>query len=57
MAKGISRIVEYGIRFAPPGLILGASLLNLTAIERQLLMLVLLIWVNGFFLLQAWRAG
>lgn len=54
MTKGIFRIVEHGIPYAPPSVILGVSLLNITAFQRQFLMLILLIWVNVFFLVQAW---
>ncbi len=42
------------ITFAPPVGILGASLMNLTAFERQYLILILIIWANIFFLYKAW---
>ncbi len=42
------------ITYAPPVGILGASLLNLTTFERQYLILLLIIWVNMFFLFKAW---
>jgi hypothetical protein len=50
MKNLIIRYVESGVKYAPPAVILGASLLNLTLFQRQYLMLVLIIWVNMFFL-------
>lgn len=52
--KGIFKVIENGVPYAPPTVILGVSLLNLTTFERQFLMLILLIWANVFFLLRAW---
>lgn len=54
--KGIFKVIESGVPYAPPTVILGVSLLHLTTFERQFLMLILLIWVNVFFLLRAWLA-
>lgn len=53
MKNTIIRYVEQTVKYAPPALILGSSLLNLTVFQRQFLMLILLIWVNMFFLFKA----
>ncbi len=55
MIKGIIRAVERGLPYAPPTMIVGASLLKLTTFEHQFLMLMLLIWANVFFLYRAWN--
>jgi hypothetical protein len=52
MNKGITRIIERGVTYAPPALVLGSTFLNLTAFERQFLILIQLIWVNVFFMVK-----
>lgn len=55
MKKKIIRIMEKGVTYAPPSLILGISLLNnLTLFQRQILILLLLVWVNVIFLFNAY---
>jgi hypothetical protein len=51
--KIIHRIGQI-ITFASPVGVLGTSLLNLTNFQRQILMLILLVWVNTFFLFKSW---
>jgi hypothetical protein len=36
------------------GIIIGSSVLNLTAFQHQLMMLFLLVWANAFFLYKSW---
>jgi hypothetical protein len=54
MLKKIFQRIGQVFPYAPPIGILGASFLNLTAFERQYLILILLIWVNVFILYKAW---
>jgi hypothetical protein len=53
MKNLIVRYVKQGAKFAPPTLIMGASLLNLSVFQRQFLILIMLVWVNLFFLFKA----
>jgi len=53
MTRKIFQAIEKIMPYAPPIGILGASFLNLTAFERQYLILILLIWVNVFILFKA----
>jgi hypothetical protein len=55
MNKGMTQIVKRSLQYAPPSVILGLSLLNLTTVERQFLILILLVWGNVFILLNAWH--
>ena len=54
MKKKIFHRLGQIVTYAPPVGILGASLLNLTTVERQYLILILIIWVNMFFLYKTW---
>jgi hypothetical protein len=38
------------------GIIIGSSVLNLTAFQHQLMMLLLLVWANAFFLYKSWAS-
>jgi hypothetical protein len=44
------------ITYSPLAGIVGASFLNLSAVQHQLLILFLLIWANTFFLYRSWLA-
>ena len=48
------KVLEQVITYSPLAGIIGVSLLNVNAFQRQLLMLFLLIWVNAFFLYKSW---
>ncbi len=54
MKKMVFQRIGQVLTYGPPVGILGASLLNLTTFERQYLILILIIWVNVFFLFKAW---
>ncbi|HUH96120.1 MAG TPA: hypothetical protein VLZ89_02100 [Anaerolineales bacterium] len=54
MKRNIFQRIGRLIAYAPPLGILVASSMNLTVFERQYLMLLLLVWVNMFFLLKSW---
>ena len=56
MMTRIGRIVKRGLPFATPTAVLGASLLNLTTVERQALILVMLVWMDLSLLLKAWQS-
>jgi hypothetical protein len=49
------RLIGQIITYSPlVGIIIGSSVLNLSAFQHQLLMLFLLIWANAFFLYKSW---
>ncbi len=48
------RWIEQIITYSPLAGIIGASLLNLTKFQNQLLMLFLLLWASAFFLYKSW---
>jgi len=54
MKRKLIRLSKQVIIYSPLAGILGASFLNLTTFQRQLLMLFLLIWSNVFFLYKSW---
>jgi hypothetical protein len=56
MKQKAGKIVEQVITFSPLVGIVGATFLNLTAFQHQLLMLFLLVWANAFFLYKSWAA-
>jgi hypothetical protein len=56
MKKKPIRVIEQIITYSPLVGILGASLLNLSAFQHQLLMLFLLVWANAFFLYKSWAS-
>ncbi len=52
--RRIEQIVTYG---PPAGIVISASILNLSALQHQILMLILIIWANAFFLFKSWLAN
>jgi len=56
MKKKPIRILGQIVTYSPLVGILYASLLNLSAFQHQVLMLLLLIWVNSFFLYKSWTS-
>jgi hypothetical protein len=48
------RTIRQVVTYLPLAGIIGASFLNLTAFQHQLLMLFLLLWANAFFLYRSW---
>jgi len=54
MKKKYTQVIEQIITYSPLAGIVGASLLNLTKFQNQLLMLFLLIWASAFFLYKSW---
>jgi hypothetical protein len=54
MQKKPIRFIEHFITYSPLAGIIGASFLNLSAFQHQLLMLFLLVWANAFFLYKSW---
>jgi hypothetical protein len=48
------KILEQIITYTPLVGIIGASFFSVSALQRQLLMLFLLIWANAFFLYKSW---
>ena len=56
MQKKPIRILRQIVTYSPLAAILYASFLNLSAVQHQVLMLLLLVWVNSLFLYKAWIA-
>jgi len=56
MQKKPIRILGQIVTYSPLAAILYASFLNLSAVQHQVLMLLLLVWVNSLFLYKAWIA-
>lgn len=56
MKKKTFRILGQVVTYSPLAGIIYASFLNLTAIQHQVLMLLLLIWANSLFLYKSWIA-
>jgi hypothetical protein len=55
MKKKAIRFIGQVIMYSPlAGILIGASFLNLSAFQHQLLMLFLLVWANAFFLYKSW---
>jgi hypothetical protein len=54
MKKKPIRILGQIVTYSPLAGIIYASFLNLSAFQHQVLMLLLLIWVNSLFLYKAW---
>ena len=48
------KVLEQVITYTPLVGIIGASFFSISALQRQLLMLFLLIWANAFFLYKSW---
>jgi len=56
MKKKTFRILGQIATYSPLAGIIYASLLNLSAFQHQVLMLLLLVWVNSFFLYKSWMS-
>jgi hypothetical protein len=57
MKKKAVQVVRQIITYSPlAGIIVGSSLLKLSAFQHQLMMLFLLIWANAFFLYKSWAS-
>ncbi|HMB24595.1 MAG: hypothetical protein ACM33V_11905 [Chloroflexota bacterium] len=56
MRKKTRRLLGCILLYLPLAGILYASFLNLTALQHQVLMLLLLVWANSFFLYKSWAA-
>jgi hypothetical protein len=56
MKKKPIQILGQVLTYSPLAGIIYASFLNLTAVQHQVLMLLLLIWVNSLFLYKSWMA-
>jgi hypothetical protein len=54
MKKKPIQVIGQIITYSPLAGIIGATFLNLSAFQHQLLMLFLLIWANAFFLYKSW---
>jgi hypothetical protein len=54
MKKKTPRWLGQIITYSPLAGIVGASLLNLSKFQNQLLMLFLLVWASAFFLYKSW---
>jgi hypothetical protein len=54
VAKMKRKIFGQIITYSPLAGIIGASLLNLSKFQSQLLMLLLLVWASAFFLYKSW---
>jgi polyferredoxin len=48
------KVLEQVITYTPLVGIIGASFFSVSALQRQFLMLFLLIWANAFFLYKSW---
>jgi hypothetical protein len=56
MQKKTSHIVGQVVTYSPLVGIISASFLNLSAVQHQILILLLIIWANSLFLYKAWMA-
>jgi len=56
MKKKTIRILSYIVTYSPLAGILYASFLNLSTVQHQVLMLLLLVWANSLFLYKSWMA-
>jgi len=56
MKKKPNRILGQIVTYSPLAGILYASFLNLSTVQHQVLMLLLLVWVNSLFLYKSWMA-
>jgi len=54
MKKKPIRLFKQFLTYSPLAGIIGASFMNLSGFQHQLLMLFLLIWANAFFLYKSW---
>jgi len=56
MQKKPPRLLRQIFTYSPLIGIICASFLNLSPVQHQILMLLLLVWVNSLFLYKAWMA-
>jgi hypothetical protein len=56
MNKKLRKTLGQVFTFSPLAGIIYASFLNLSNIQHQILVLLLIIWANSFFLYKAWTA-
>jgi len=56
MKKKPSQIIGQIVTFSPLAGIIYASFLSLSNFQHQILMLLLIVWVNAFFLYKSWTA-
>jgi len=56
MKKKTTQILGQIATYSPLAGIIYASFLNLSTLQHQVLMLLLLVWVNSLFLYKAWLA-
>ena len=56
MKKNPKQMTRQILAYVPLAGILYASFLNLSAFQHQILILLLLVWVNSFFLYKAWMS-
>jgi hypothetical protein len=56
MKKKSIQLIGKIITYSPLAGIIGASFLNLSNFQHQLLMLFLLVWANAFFLYKSWTS-
>jgi hypothetical protein len=57
MKKKPSQVIGQIITYSPlAGIIIGSSFLKLNVFQHQLLMLLLLVWANAFFLYKSWTS-
>ncbi|MCL5612198.1 MAG: hypothetical protein M1485_06550 [Chloroflexi bacterium] len=54
MKKKKSRTIEQILTYLPLAGVIGASVMDLTMLQRQFLILIFIIWMNTFFLFKAW---
>jgi hypothetical protein len=56
MKKKTIRMIGQIVTYSPLAGILYASFLNISPVQHQLLMLLLLVWANSLFLYKSWMA-
>ena len=56
MKKKSGRILGQIVTYSPLAVIIYASFLNLSTVQHQVLILLLLVWANSLFLYKAWMA-
>jgi hypothetical protein len=56
MKKKLKRMIGRAFIYLPLAGIIYASFLNLSTFQHQVLMLLLLVWVNSLFLYKAWMS-
>ena len=56
MKQRAKRILGQALTYSPLAGIIYASFLNLSTVQHQILILLLLIWANSLFLYKSWMA-